>query len=93
MAQVQSNYDDLIMRVSRKFDGETRHQTAARYIDEAEAKALKSEPMDSCASSATTGGRQDVTTDGSRQYVGSNHTALTPRTGTSSASFESEVAA
>ncbi len=47
----------------------------------------------SVAVSATTEGRQDVTTDSSKQYVGSNHTALTPRTGTSSASFESEVAA
>ena len=75
LAQVKANYNDLIMRVSRKFDGETRHQTAARYIDEAEARALKSEPVNCCASSATTEGRQDVTTDGSQQYAGSNNTA------------------
>lgn len=75
LGRVRANYDDLIMRVSRKFDGETRHQTAARYIDEAEAMALKSEPANHCISSETTEGRQDVTTDGSQQYVGSSYTA------------------
>lgn len=75
LAQLKANYNDLIMRVSRKFDGETRHQTAARYIDEVEARALKSEPVNFSASSATTEGRQDVTTDSSKQYVGSTPTA------------------
>lgn len=32
-------------------------------------------PLMCCASSATNEGRQDVTTDGSQQYVGSSYTA------------------
>ena len=35
-AELRDKYNDLILRVARKFDGETRHQTAARYLDEAE---------------------------------------------------------
>lgn len=37
--ETRQKYDDLIMSVERKFDGETRHQTAKRYIQEAESKS------------------------------------------------------
>jgi hypothetical protein len=30
--RLEEDYMDLIMQVERKFDGETRHQTAKRYI-------------------------------------------------------------
>jgi hypothetical protein len=36
----RSNYNELIMEVARKFPGETRHETARRYIREAECAAL-----------------------------------------------------
>lgn len=32
-------YDELIFAVARKFSGETRHETALRYIREAESRA------------------------------------------------------
>lgn len=32
-------YSELIMAVARKFPGETRHQTALRYIREAESRS------------------------------------------------------
>jgi hypothetical protein len=34
---LQAKYDELINTVARKFDGETRHETALRYIVEREA--------------------------------------------------------
>ena len=34
--KVKANYSDLIMQVARKYGGETRHETAKRYITEAE---------------------------------------------------------
>ncbi len=34
--QRESQYNELIMAVARKFPGETRHQTALRYIQNAE---------------------------------------------------------
>ena len=34
--RLQSDYMDLIMSVAKKFPGETRHQTALRYIRESE---------------------------------------------------------
>ena len=37
---IQSRYDELIMAVGRVFPGETRYQTALRYIREAEARAV-----------------------------------------------------
>jgi hypothetical protein len=39
-ADVESLYSDLIMQVARKFPGETRHETARRYIIEAETHDL-----------------------------------------------------
>lgn len=36
MTEVELQYAELIMAVARKFPGETRHQTALRYIQEAE---------------------------------------------------------
>ena len=36
--RLQSDYMDLIMSVAKKFPGETRHQTALRYIRENESK-------------------------------------------------------
>lgn len=38
--KLQRDYDELIMAVARKHHGETRHQTALRYIQEAERAAL-----------------------------------------------------
>lgn len=38
-----SLYDELIMAVCRKFPNESRHQTAMRYIAEAEHKAFEGE--------------------------------------------------
>lgn len=35
-AETKKQYMELIMAVARKFDGETRHQTALRYINHAE---------------------------------------------------------
>lgn len=34
-------YDELLLAVARKVDGETRHQTALRYIRQAEAPAAQ----------------------------------------------------
>jgi hypothetical protein len=34
--RVQSLYHDLLLQVERKFEGESRHETAKRYIREAE---------------------------------------------------------
>jgi hypothetical protein len=34
--QLEESYSDLVMQVERKFDGETRHETAKRYIMNAE---------------------------------------------------------
>lgn len=36
--RIQMLYNELIMGVARKWPGETRHQTALRYIQEAERK-------------------------------------------------------
>lgn len=38
--RLEEEYHDLIMQVERKFDGETRHETAKRYIRNAEAVKL-----------------------------------------------------
>lgn len=43
---VYEKYNELIMSVERKFPGETRHETALRYIRRME------EPSDICASKA-----------------------------------------
>jgi hypothetical protein len=37
-------YDELIYAVARKFPGETRHETALRYIRQAEANANSGSP-------------------------------------------------
>lgn len=34
--ELEAKYNELIMAVARKFPNETRHQTALRYINEAE---------------------------------------------------------
>jgi len=39
-------YLELLMEVSRKFDNEDRHATALRYIREAEARAMNTQPCD-----------------------------------------------
>jgi len=36
IADVEEKYNELIMAVAKKFTNETRHQTALRYIKEAE---------------------------------------------------------
>ena len=36
ITDIEKNYNELIMAVQRKFTNETRHQTALRYINEAE---------------------------------------------------------
>jgi hypothetical protein len=38
--KLQHDYNELIMAVARKHHGETRHQTALRYIQEVERAAL-----------------------------------------------------
>lgn len=35
--ELRANYDELIYAVARKYEGETRHETALRYIREREA--------------------------------------------------------
>jgi hypothetical protein len=35
---ISKNYDELLFEVARKFPGETRHETARRYIREAESR-------------------------------------------------------
>ena len=44
--RVRDNYNDLLMAVERKFPDETRHQTALRYIKEAESRSLSGSPAD-----------------------------------------------
>ena len=39
----KSKYNELLYAVERKFPGETRHETALRYIREAEQRCLQSE--------------------------------------------------
>ena len=39
VAQTNLRYYDLLMAVARKHEGETRHETAKRYISEAESRA------------------------------------------------------
>ena len=36
----KTKYNELLYAVARKFDGETRHETALRYINEAENKCV-----------------------------------------------------
>lgn len=38
--ELREKYNELIMAVMRNVDGETRHQTALRYINEAETKNM-----------------------------------------------------
>jgi hypothetical protein len=38
-AELSEQYHELIMAVERKFPGESRHETAVRYIREREARA------------------------------------------------------
>ena len=40
--EIERKYDELIFGVARKFEGETRHETALRYIKEAEQVVLES---------------------------------------------------
>ncbi len=39
LRELQAQYNELLFAVARKFPGETRHQTALRYIHEAESRA------------------------------------------------------
>lgn len=39
LTEIKDRYDELIYAVERKFPDESRHQTALRYIKEAEARA------------------------------------------------------
>lgn len=65
---LRSNYNELIMEVARKFSGETRHETALRYIREAESTALSpAQP-------------QENLTDGENK-TGGEHTAATNQGG------------
>lgn len=36
ISELRKDYNELIMAVARKFENETRHQTALRYINQAE---------------------------------------------------------
>jgi len=45
-AETRKQYMELIMAVARKFDGETRHQTALRYIKHAEDRAREAGKAD-----------------------------------------------
>lgn len=38
LTEVQAKYHELLYHVERKFDGESRHDTARRYIREAESR-------------------------------------------------------
>ena len=42
--KVEEAYSELIMAVERKFEGETRHETALRYINERERSVVASAP-------------------------------------------------
>lgn len=46
-ARVGKLYDELIYAVARVFPGESRHETALRYINEAERTANNTPPADS----------------------------------------------
>lgn len=39
--EISTKYDELLYAVERKTEGETRHETALRYIRETEARALQ----------------------------------------------------
>lgn len=39
-AELKRDYNELIMAVERKFMGETRHETALRYIREVESRKV-----------------------------------------------------
>jgi uncharacterized protein YjiS (DUF1127 family) len=43
MSSIRALYDELIMAVARKFPGESRHQTALKYIREIENRAVWNE--------------------------------------------------
>ena len=43
LEDLEKRYDELIMAVARKFPNESRHQTALRYIKQAESVELSSE--------------------------------------------------
>jgi len=47
--RLRNDYNDLIFQVSQKFKGETRHQTAKRYIASWEGRSVQSEPAKSVA--------------------------------------------
>jgi len=40
--ELKKKYNELIMAVERKWDGETRHETALKYIKQAEAQIAAS---------------------------------------------------
>jgi hypothetical protein len=40
MVEIENKYQELIMAVGNKYSGETRHQTALRYIKNAESRDL-----------------------------------------------------
>lgn len=44
LAELEALYSELVMAVSRKFSGESRHQTALRYIIEAESNHSSGAP-------------------------------------------------
>ena len=48
--RLKTDYNDLIFQVSQKFKGETRHQTAKRYIASWEGRSVQSEPAKSVSS-------------------------------------------
>lgn len=50
-------YQAILAAVARKFQGESRHETALRYIQETETRALSGGPCQSALTSTTEGGR------------------------------------
>ncbi len=54
LTSTQILYNELLYAVERKFDGESRHETALRYIREAEVRAKEpsgSSPCSPCSAS------------------------------------------
>lgn len=84
-AAIGKRTDEAVEQLKRLFEQQRQHQERPYHTPNPfvptpkywgdDKLPYKIPPLICCASSATTEGRQDVTTDSSKQYVGSSYTA------------------
>lgn len=74
----QAQYHALIMAVGKKYPGETRHQTALRYIKQAEDKSELRSALELCVARLE-GLKEDGITQAEQQALDAANTALDAR--------------